>query len=234
MAGDRLDTSMEERAFFAAQAKTEKHKAREAELRANKAQIEFNRLDDEDRWMRATNPFHQVYAFDTQVDERSVGMCVAQLDIWHRLGPKKEMTLQFYSPGGDVLAGMYLFDRLRDMHAQGHKIVTEAYGMAASMAGILLQAGDVRRMGREAYILIHQVSFSVRGSFGAVEDELKFVTKIQDRIVNIFVENMAKAKARNTASKPLDKKTFIKNWARKDWWLSSDEALKHGLIDEVI
>lgn len=226
--------SEEERAFFAAQAETEKYKAREAEIRAEKARIELNRIQDEDKWMRATNPFHRVYVFDDQVDERSVGQCVATLDVWHRIYPEQDLTVQFYSPGGDVLAGMYLFDRMRDMHAQGHKIITEAYGMAASMAGILLQAGDVRRMGREAYILIHQVQFSVRGRFGEVKDEVKFVEMIQGRILDIFAEKAARAGEAGTATEPLTRDQFAANWERTDWWLSSADAVKYGIVDEVL
>lgn len=232
--GNGKDASPEEREFFKAQAETERFKAEEARIRAEKAGIELGRLRDEDKWMRATNPFHRVYVFDDPVEERSVGMCVATLDVWHRIYPEQPMTIQFYSPGGDVIAGMYLFDRIRDMHTQGHQIITEAYGYAASMAGILLQAGDVRRMGREAYILIHQVQFSVRGRFGEVQDEIKFVTKIQDRILDIFAANTKRAGEAGTASEPMDREALVRNWERTDWWMSSDEALKYGIVDEVM
>jgi len=228
------ESSPEERALFTAQAETERHKAREAEMRALTASLQFERAREEHLWQRATNPFHRVYVFDDPVTEATVGACSGQLDIWERIMPGQDITLRLYSPGGDLLAGMYLFDRLRALRSAGHKVTVEAFGYAASMAGILLQAGDVRRIGREAYVLIHEVAFGARGKIGEIEDEVEFVRKIQDRVLDIFAENAKRAGEAGTATAPLTRREFKRRWLRKDWWLSSEEALRFGIVDEVI
>jgi ATP-dependent protease ClpP protease subunit len=90
------------------------------------------------------------------------------------------------------------------------------------MAGILLQAGDVRIMGKESWLLIHQVSFGASGSFGEVEDTTKWVDRIQDRVLDIFASRSKMSKAQ-----------IKRKWNRTDWWISSDEALKLGFVDET-
>jgi ATP-dependent protease ClpP protease subunit len=62
-----------------------------------------------------------------------------------------------------------------------------------------------------------------------MEDRLKWLDMVQQRILNIFADR-AKDSA---AEKPITLKQLERNWERTDWWISSDEALKLGLIDEV-
>jgi ATP-dependent protease ClpP protease subunit len=94
--------------------------------------------------------------------------------------------------------------------------------MAASMAGILLQAGDTRVMAKESWLMIHEASFGASGKIGDVEDTVEWVKMVQERILSIFSERSGLTKA------------FLKkNWQRKNWWISSDYALKLNLIDEV-
>jgi len=95
--------------------------------------------------------------------------------------------------------------------------------MAASMAGILLQAGTVRVMANESWLLIHQVQFGAIGSFGEVEDRTEWVRRGQDRGVDLFCERAS----------GISKRTFKKKWERKDWWLTSDESIEYGIADRV-
>ena len=183
---------------------------------------------------RATDKFQRILTFEGAVQDASVNTAIRTLDQWRRLSPGCDITLRFYSPGGDVIAGMYFFDYLQGLKRDGHKIITEAYGYAASMAGILLQAGDVRRVGRESYILIHEISFGVRGKVGEVEDEMEFIKKVADRVLNIFAAGAKKAGDAGTAEKPLTKSQFKGRWTRKDWWLTSEESLRYGVVDEVV
>jgi ATP-dependent protease ClpP protease subunit len=96
-------------------------------------------------------------------------------------------------------------------------------GYAASMAGILLQAGEDRQMGREAYILIHEVSFGVAGKIGEVEDEVKFVKMVQKRVLDIFADRAKVSRG-----------YIAQRWRRKDWWLDSVTAQKLGIVDTVL
>lgn len=197
--------------------------------------LSLEKLEEAVAERKAGNKYHHVYMLDAVVSEQSVGACISQLEQWRRLakGPLN-VTLRIFSPGGDVIAGMYLYDYIKSMQRDGHTVNTEAYGYAASMGGILLQAGNTRRMGKESYILIHEISFGVRGKVGEVEDEMEFVKKMGERVLNIFAARAAEAGGNGTASEPLTKSAFKRRWSRKDWWLSSDEALKYGVVDEVL
>ncbi len=189
--------------------------AEQAEITLRKAQYdEQNRL--------ATNERHCVYLFNSAVGEGSVNVCIDQLTTWHRTKPKAPITIVFNSPGGAIVAGMALFDFIQEIRRLGHHVTTKALGMAASMAGILLQAGDERVMGKEAWVLLHEASFGAAGKIGEVDDTVEWVKKVQKRILDIFA----------TRSN-LNKSQIERRWKRKDWWLSSTDCLKHGFVDKV-
>ena len=196
--------------------------AAKAEADAQKAKIDLEREEFKREKELAGDEFHHVYRFTTSVNDSSAKSCMSQLATWHRLDPKCDIEIVFTSPGGSIIDGMALFDFICDLRDKGHKVTTRALGVAASMAGILLQAGDVRIMTRESWLLIHEASFGAIGSFGEVEDTVKWVEKIQDRILGIFA-----------ARSNLSKAQIKRRWHRKDWWLSSDEALGFGFIDLV-
>jgi len=171
----------------------------------------------------ASDKYLHIYRFSGQVDSSSAKTCSQQLLRWSRLSPGCDMEVVFFSPGGSVIDGMMLYDTIIGLREAGHNITTTAMGYAASMGGILLQAGTTRRMGKEAYILIHEIAFGAIGKIGEVEDEVLFAKKITKRILNILAERSHMSAA-----------TIDKRWKRKDWWLDSDEALKHGFVDVVI
>lgn len=170
----------------------------------------------------AANRYHHVYNFTAVVSESSVKNAMAQIDIWRRLAPGCDITIVFNSPGGDVVDGMAFWDYLQATKRAGHHLTTISYGYAASMAGILLQAGTTRILGKESWLMIHEASFAAHGKTGEVEDTVDWVKRVQDRILDIFAE-------RSTHSRSAIKR----KWTRKDWWLSSEDALDWGFVDEV-
>jgi len=204
----------------AARAEAEAQTSRAEAVVAEIAQRDLERKEQE---VLAANKYHHVYVFNDQVAESSVNTCMAQLNIWSRLDPKCDIKVIFNSPGGSVTQGMALYDYLQTLRAKGHRLTTVAMGMAASMAGILLQAGDPRAMGAESYVLIHEISTGAVGKIGEIEDVVTFCKMIQKRVLNIFASRSDKEAA-----------YFEKHWRRVDWWLSSDDCLKLGLVDEVL
>ena len=90
------------------------------------------------------------------------------------------------------------------------------------MAGVLLQAGDVRWVGQQAWVMIHRAAFGAWGKTYEIEDEVKFIQRIEERILGIF-----------TSRSNLSKTKIKRNWDRKDWWISADEAMEMGLVDEI-
>ena len=204
------------------QGKSEEQIARSHTAQANIAEVMDRNATREENELLATNKFHHVYVFGTEVTGDSVGRCVEQLTKWSRLDPTCAIEIVFNSPGGGVIAGMAMYDYLIYLRGLGHDITTVALGHAASMAGILLQAGTTRVIGRESWLLIHEISFAAIGKIGEIEDTTEWVKRIQKRVLDIF----------STRSK-MTPAQLEKRWKRKDWWLSSDECLKLGLVDEV-
>lgn len=219
-----------EAAHFAAEVERAKAETRkllaEAEQQEINAAIERRSYED----IRANDAYNFIYRFDVPVDSKSVAGCIHRLNIWRRQSPGTDITIIFTSPGGEVVSGMALFDYLSSLRADGHKLTTVAAGIAASMAGILLQAGDVRVVGKESWVLIHQVQAGAIGSWGDLQDRMKWLEKVQDRILDIFARRSSEALGKSFVAQ---RRLFAKNWERTDWWLSSDECLLLGVADEV-
>lgn len=222
-----------EQAKIEAEAAEAAARARDAEIEAERDAILLAKARDEEIARKARNEFHHVYVFGGGVNSNTVASCMNQLDVWRRTAPGCDIEIVLNSPGGEVIEGMALFDYLQQLRAEGHHITTVARGMAASMGGILLQAGDVRVMSQESYILIHEVAAWLTGKFGELQDEMEFIDMIQDRILNIFASRCRQAGEAGTASQPLTKAQLKRRWSRRDWWLDADAALRHGLCDQI-
>lgn len=202
-----------------AEAEYLRHKARGEEARAN---------DSVDRWkMSSTSPFDARTVTIYGVDQSSCEFVINVLNQWaaqDRDDPeRKDWTLRISSPGGSAIAGFALIDVIQKYQSEGFVINTEAYGMAASMGGVLLQVGNTRRIGKNCYVLIHEVSGGAGGSIGQIEDQAKFLTSVNKR-ARAILESRAK----------ISKAQFTKAWNRKDWWMEADEAIKLGFADEII
>lgn len=205
------------------------------ELEVEVESINVRKKLREEREDLAANKHHHIYHYTSEVSESSVEACMKQLDIWRREEGVGEIEIIFTSPGGSIVSGFVLFDYIQLIMAENPDltITTGTLGMAASMAGILLQAGKKRWMGREAWVLIHQAAFNTSGKMGAVEDTVEWVKRMQKRIVDIFARRASENDEDPAKSFKEVKKEIEKNWERKDWWLSSDECLEYGFVDEV-
>lgn len=212
-----------------AQAAFEKARARKEIAAAEIKELQLVSRRRAEAAYQATDLENHVLQFTDEVESGSVAEAIGKLSKWSRLDPKCDIEIVLNSPGGDVIYGMYLFDFIQRLRRQKHKVTTVAMGHAASMAGILLQAGDVRVMAKESWLLIHQGSILTMGSMGKVEDTVAWAQEVEKRIVNIFYDRSNATDAPKKLAKPAIKKRM----ERKDWWLSSDQALSHGFIDEV-
>jgi ATP-dependent protease ClpP protease subunit len=217
-------------------AETERRKAETARILSEKrsydataevAEMQLAKCREDEAARVKSDDHLRVYRFAGAVTADTAAKCMRQLVLWDRLDPECDIEIVFNSPGGDVLNGMALFDQIASMSKRGggtHEITIGTRGYAASMAGILLQAADVRWMGKQSYLMIHEISAGAGGKIGEITDAVKFYEAICARVVDIFV-----ARSEGKCSKA----KFVKGWLRTDWWLLSDEALKHGFVDEV-
>jgi len=205
-----------------AEARKIEAEATKAEMEANISHMDLEKAKRHFLRERSLDEENHLYRFSGSVGESSVKKCMVKLTEWSRLDPKCDMEIVFSSPGGSIIDGFELFDFIQELRTGGHKITTGSLGMAASMAGILLQAGDVRWIGHQAWMMIHRAAFGAIGKTYEVEDEVKLVKRIEDRILDIF-----------TSRSKLSRTKLKRNWDRKDWWIDADECVKVGLVDEI-
>jgi len=165
---------------------------------------------------------HHVFTFVGEVNVKTADVAIAVLEKWHYREPECDITFVIQSPGGDVIAGFALYDYMMWLRRHGHRITTVARGIAASMAGIILQAGDERFMDPNAQMLIHELSGEIGGRLSDIGDTHTMFEKLDARGTAILAERSTLT-ARQIKSK----------MSRKDWWLSSDEAVKLGFADRV-
>lgn len=205
----------------AAKAEAERVKV---QFEADAAGLTFRKSQEEYDKDRAADEYNHTYRFNGEVNAQSVQKAMTKLTQWHRQDPNCDIEIIFDSPGGSVFDGFTLYDHIVWLRNKGHQVTTGMVGMAASMAGILMQAGDHRWAGSQAWYLIHRASFGAVGSTYEVEDRVKLIQRIEKRIIDIFVTN---------SDGKLTSQKIKRNWERKDWWLSPEESLELGLVDEV-
>lgn len=154
------------------------------------------------------------------VDQHMSDIVQAQL-LFLDSTEKKDISLYINSPGGSVLCGLGIVDLMNYIKSD---ISTINIGMCASMGSILLSSGTKGKRSSLIYskVMTHQVS---HGTQGNVQD-----TRINQMEAEKYNYILFKMLAKNCG------KTFdeVLEFSRRDRWYNSDEALKFGLIDEVI
>lgn len=142
-----------------------------------------------------------------------------------QLAGLKQLHVVIGSPGGNVFAGLAIFDALQEFREKGGKVTTEARGYAASMGAIILQAGDERIARRNARILIHEVRTFGWGvdTASQSEEKAKEMKKVNLQLVKILAERSG-----NT------EKRIISLIKKRDYWVSADEAKVLNLIDKIV
>jgi ATP-dependent Clp endopeptidase proteolytic subunit ClpP len=195
---------------------------RQARAEADIAEFDRNRRSDEER-DRAVKPgrIRHLYINDV-VTGRSVDTWLDVLNHWERRDPGEPIEITINPPGGSVLDGLALYDAILRLRRKGHHVTTRGTGLIASMATILMQAGDERILDANSWFMIHEVSAGSRGTVSEMEDQAAFVKRLNGRLMDILAE-------RST----LTKKQILARTKKKDDWLSADEAVGFGFADKV-
>ena len=196
---------------------------RKLQLETERAAIELEAMRRREREVAADPAQALVYTFYSGVDADSVKECMAELGLWARRDPGAPLTVVFNSPGGSVLDGLALFDYLRQLRAAGHLVTTIGLGRTASMGAVLLQAGDRRIIGANAFMLIHEVSHLSSGKVSEMADGVEFSRRLQRQLVRILAERSTLTEAQ-----------IQRRWERKEWWLDAEEAVELGLADQLL
>ena len=146
---------------------------------------------------------------------------VAQLLFLESEDPDKDINIYINSPGGQITAGMAIYDTMNYIKPD---ICTICMGMAASMAAFLLSSGTKgkRYALPNAEVMIHQPLGGTQGQASDIKIASDHIIKIKNKLNRILAEN---------TGKPL--KTVEKDTDR-DNYLDADEALAYGIIDKIV
>jgi ATP-dependent Clp protease protease subunit len=222
------DTERSQAAIARHEAALRKLELERTRLELDEKKLAYEKLVDETS-LRLAKRDNLTYRFTEEVYQKSVSACVRQLDLWSFMHPGRALEVVFTSPGGSVYEGLALFDHIRMLSRRGHLMITGTEGYAASMAGILLQAGDLRWVGQESWVLIHEVSSIRYGTTSDIGDGVEQMKRLQNRVIRIFLDRAEEAGAQQR----LTEAQFKTRWKKTDWWLDSRETLDFGFVDEV-
>lgn len=131
----------------------------------------------------------------------------------------EDIYLYINSPGGSITSGMSIYDTMNFIKS---KVITIGIGMCASMAAFLLSSGNLRYVLPNTEVMIHQPIGGAQGQATDIKIAAERIIKLKDKLNKILAKN---------TKQPLAK--IIKDTER-DNFLSSEEALKYGLIDKII
>lgn len=154
------------------------------------------------------------------VDDRMSTIVQAQL-MYLDNTEKTDITMHIDSPGGSVKSGLSMVDVMNYISCDIRTVNT---GMAASMGSILLGAGTKGKRSslRFSRTMLHQSSGGFGGNIQDAEISMKEWQKLNDILFNLLAEYCGKEPEQ------------VKKDASRDLWLSSDEALEYGIIDEIV
>lgn len=157
----------------------------------------------------------------TPIESQMANTIVAQLLLLDSQNPEQEIQMYINCPGGEVYAGLAIYDTMRYIKAP---VSTICVGIAMSMGSVLLMAGDKgKRMALpNSRIMIHQGSAGFRGNTPDLEVQAKEVLHLRDRLISIYNKH---------TNIPQDK--LLRDMER-DYFMSAEEARTYGLIDTVI
>lgn len=192
------------------------------EANTRKIELENEKLEMDLNDLKASADEARKFPFFGDVEPANVARCIQTLDMWSRRNPGADIQITFSTYGGNVIAGLALFDFIGELRSRGHRVTTKALSIAASMGAILLQAGDERIATRNTLIMLHEGSAQFAGTRGEIEDAGKMMDKLQDKFKAIIV---------NRSGMTARKYTLLTK--RKDSWLDANEALALGLIDKI-
>jgi ATP-dependent Clp protease, protease subunit len=155
------------------------------------------------------------------IDDDVANLVIAQLLYLESEDPDKEIHFYINSPGGLVSAGLAIYDTMQYIKSP---ISTYCMGQAASMAAILLAAGEKgkRHALPHSRILIHQPMGGFSGQATDVEIQAREILRLKQELNEIL--------ARHT-NQPIER---IERDTDRDYYMSGDQATEYGLIDSVI
>lgn len=163
----------------------------------------------------------RIVSLNGTIDDHTSNLMVAQLLYLESEDPEKPIAMYINSRGGSVTAGLAIYDTMQYIRSP---IATLCIGQAASMASLLLCAGEhgERRSLPNSRIMLHQPSGGSQGQASDIAIQTNEILTLRARINELYVKHTGQSMQQ--IAKTLERDTFK----------SASEAQQFGLIDEVL
>ena len=157
----------------------------------------------------------------TPINAQVANLVVAQLLYLAREDPDRDVSLYVNSPGGDVYAGLSIYDTMRHVPCD---ISTISVGLCASFGTVLLTAGakGKRYSLPNSTIHLHQPWGGAQGQASDIEIQAREILRVQDRLRQIISEH---------TGQPYER---VARDTDRDFWMTAEQAVEYGLVDEVL
>ena len=157
----------------------------------------------------------------TQIDDQVANLVVAQMLFLQSESPKKDIHLYINSPGGEITAGLAIYDTMQFV---GCEVATYCLGQASSMAAILLTGGTrgKRFILPNGRVLIHQPWGGFQGDVSATSIHTREMLRLHDRLNKILSSHTGKSIRR------------IATDTDRDFYMSAEDAVAYGICDAVL
>lgn len=156
-----------------------------------------------------------------EVNSVTASLVVAQLLFLESEDPDKDISLYINSPGGEVSSGLMIYDTMQYIKSD---VQTICMGMAASMGSVILAAGTKgkRKALPNSEVMIHQPSGGSQGQASDMSIAAEHIIQIRKRLNHILSER---------TGQPIE---IIERDTERDRWMNAEEALKYGIVDEIM
>jgi ATP-dependent Clp protease protease subunit len=157
----------------------------------------------------------------TGINDQIANVIQAQLLFLESTDASKDIQIYINSPGGSVYAGLGIYDTMQFIKPD---VATICTGMAASMAAVLLCAGQKgKRSGlTHSRVMIHQPMGGAQGQASDIEITAKEILTLKEELYQIIAKH---------SGQKYDK---VYEDSDRDYWMKSDKALEYGMIDEIL
>src|ERR671938_2056235 len=165
--------------------------------------------------------YERIIFVGTVIDDQIANLVIAQLLHLESDDPEKDISIYINSPGGDVYAGLAIYDTMQFVKPD---VSTICVGIAMSMGALILAGGTKgKRMALpNSKILIHQVSGGFQGQGTDIEIQAREVIQLKRRMEEIFAL---------PSGQPIDR---VSKDMERDYFMSPEEAKEYGIIDNVL
>ncbi len=157
----------------------------------------------------------------TQIDDYTANTLQAQLLYLDSVDANKDISIYINSPGGSVYAGLGIYDTMQFIQSD---VATICTGMAASMAAVLLVAGQEGKRSALTHsrVMIHQPLGGAQGQASDIEITAREIQKLKKELYTIIADH--------------SHTDYDKVWADsdRDYWMTAEEAKAYGMIDQVL